>query len=322
MELTAGPVGVLGKSPAHGDFLHIRASHPAFVAFDDWLAQSFEWASERGGAAFLDAYSRGSIHAYLFHPPGGQGAPITGALGPSADAAGRKFPLIAGAMLALDQNLLRSPHILPLLLEEFWWAAGNLVAESSHRPTPDLDERSRVLATQSELDFEMAFESYRGWTEQMPLRDLWHLLDASTFGSDPVVPLKLLAEAVRPLRGIEQPKSPLSLRLPLGQAGGAALCFWLDLARRFLGWRATVPSFFWSHDGQAGGLMLNLGQPPPSTLSELWQPSGTRDEVCDLCARLDGDWVSTLPALPPRVHEVLAAEGASVADLLLATDSA
>ncbi len=40
--------------------------------------------------------------------------------------------------------------------------------------------------------------------------------------------------------------SPLSLRLPLGQAGGAALCFCSDLARRFLGWRATVPSFFWS----------------------------------------------------------------------------
>ena len=71
MELTAGPVGVLGKSPAHGDFLHIRASHPAFVAFDDWLAASFDWASERGGPAFLDAYSQGSIHAYLFHPPGG-----------------------------------------------------------------------------------------------------------------------------------------------------------------------------------------------------------------------------------------------------------
>jgi hypothetical protein len=132
----------------------------------------------------------------------------------------------------------------------------------------------------------------------------------------------LLCEAVRPLSGVEQPDSPLSLRLPLGQAGGAALCFWLDLTRRLVRWRATVPSFFWSHDGQAGGLMLHLGDPPACTMAEIWHPSGERDEVCDLTARLDGSWISALPALPPGLSAVLATEGASVADLLLAADSA
>jgi hypothetical protein len=112
------------------------------------------------------------------------------------------------------------------------------------------------------------------------------------------------------------------LRLPLGRAGGAALCFWLDLTRRLVAWRSTVPSFFWSHDGQAGGLMLHLGQPPPSTLSEMWQPSGERDEVCDLTGRLEGEWVSALPALAPRTLAVLDSDQASVADLLAAADSA
>jgi type VI secretion system ImpM family protein len=321
-DLLGGAVGVLGKSPAQGDFLHIRAGHPAFVRFDEWLASSFEWAVEQRGAAWLDHYARGSIHAFVFTPPGKDGSPLTGALGPSRDSAGRQFPLILSSMLSLSPNLVRSPHLLPLLLEEFWAATGNLLAEAAYRPTFDLEERSRELVIAPELDVDLALSSYGAWTHDLPLHELWHLLDQQTFGSDPTTPLRLLAEAVRPLSRVEQPTSPLTLRLPLGQAGGAALCFWLDLTRRLVSWRSTVPSFFWSHDGQAGGLMLHLGQAPASTLSEMWQPSGERDEICDLTVRLDGQWVSALPPLAPRIQAVLESNQASVADLLAATDSA
>jgi type VI secretion system ImpM family protein len=322
-DVIGGAVGLLGKCPAQGDFLHVRANHAAFVRFDEWLATSFEWAVERGGNSFLESYARGSIHAFVFQPPGAGSAPLTGALGPSSDSAGRKFPLVLASMLSLGPNLVRSPHLLPLLLEEFWAAAGNLVAEASFRPTFDLDERSRQLAIAPELDVELALASYGAWTHDMPLHELWQLLGEHSFGADPATPLRFLAEAVRPLAGREQPSSPLTLRLPLGRAGGAALCFWLDLIRRLVAWRATVPSFFWSHDGQAGGLMLHLGQAPVSTLSEMWQPSGERDEVCDLTAPLAGEWISALPALAPRVRAVLdAGDQASVADLLAATDSA
>jgi type VI secretion system ImpM family protein len=321
-DLLGGAVGVLGKSPAQGDFLHIRAAHAAFVRFDEWLANSFEWAVEQRGAAWLDHYSRGSIHAFVFTPPGKDGSPLTGALGPSRDSAGRKFPLILSSMLSLSPNLVRSPHLLPLLLEEFWAATGNLLAEAAYRPTFDLEERSRELVIAPELDVELALSSYGAWTHDLPLQELWQLLDQQSFGNDPTIPLRLLAEAVRPLAGVEQPNSPLTLRLPLGQAGGAALCFWLDLTRRLVSWRATVPSFFWSHDGQAGGLMLHLGQAPASTLAEMWQPSGERDEVCDLTVRLDGQWVSALPPLGPRLQAVLESNQASVADLLAAADSA
>lgn len=321
-DLIGGSAALLGKSPAHGDFLHVRAAHPAFVRFDEWLATSFEWALEHRGESFLDAFTAGSIHAFVFNAPGRDASTVTGAFGPSRDSAGRRFPLVLASMLSLGPNLVRSPHLLPLLLEEFWAMAGDLVAEAAYRPTPDLDERARQLTIAPPIDVRQALDSYRVWTEQLPLNELWHLLDDDGFGHDPASSLRLMVEAVRPLARIEQPSSPLTLRLPLGRAGGAALCFWLDLTRRLLSWRGTVPSFFWSHDGQAGGLMLHLGLAPPSTLSELWQPSGQRDEVCDLTANVAGEWISALPPLRPQLGAVLASADASVANLLSAADSA
>lgn len=321
-DLLGGTVGVLGKSPIQGDFHHVRASHPAFVRFDEWLASSFEWAVAQRGPRFLESYAGGSIHAFVFHPPGKDSSLVTGALGPSRDSAGRQFPLVLASMLSLGPDLVRSPHLLPLLLEEFWAAAGDLVAEAAFRPTFDLDQRSGALSITPELDVELALSSYGAWTHDLSLQELWHLLGHDAFSNEPERPLRFLAEAVRPLARVEQPTSPLTLRLPLGQAGGAALCFWLDLTRRLLSWRATVPSFFWSHDGQAGGLILHLGQAPVSTLSEMWLPSGERDEVCDLTASLAGDWVSALPPLSPALRATLESANASVADLLAAADSA
>jgi hypothetical protein len=68
--------------------------------------------------------------------------------------------------------------------------------------------------------------------------------------------------------------------------------------------------------------MLHLGEPPLSTMAELWRPTAERDEVCDLTVHHEGSWISALPPLPPQVQAVLASEAASVADLLLAADSA
>jgi len=66
----------------------------------------------------------------------------------------------------------------------------------------------------------------------------------------------------------------------------------LDLVRRFTRWQRTVPSFFWTHDGSSGVLMLHLGVVPEVALSELWLPSGACDEVCDLVPSGSPAWHS------------------------------
>jgi hypothetical protein len=130
--------------------------------------------------------------------------------------------------------------------------------------------------------------------------------------------LRLVAAAVQPHRKQELPGTAVSLRLPLGVAGGAAVCFWLDAVRRLAGWRTTVPSIFWSHDGDSGQLTVHLGSAPIATVSELWLPSERRDEFWDLTVPLPATTAESLAPLPAAIERVLRDRSGSVAGLLAA----
>jgi len=132
--------------------------------------------------------------------------------------------------------------------------------------------------------------------------------------------LRFVAEAVRPYCKQELPSTRLSLRLPLGAAGGAAVCFWLDAVRRLVGWRTTVPSLFWSHDGDSGQLTVHLGAAPVASVSELWLPNGRCDEFCDLTAPLSVATVASLAPLPFAIEQLLGDRSSSIARLLAALD--
>ncbi len=315
-EVVLGAPGLFGKARAHGDFLHVNAGHRAFVAFDDWLTHSVEWAAARAGPAWSEAFAKGAIHAFVFRVE--PGALLTGAFGPSADRSGRKFPLVIAAPVEVDERQPRVPELLPLMLEPFWDAAGRLLVDLETHA--ELDVRDALAGTVIEAPPPLAEAraSYDEWTHVLPLSELWELTGLSD-GAAAARTLQVLTEALRPLCNKERSDSPLSLRLPLGAAGGAALCFWLDVAGRLLQWKRCIPSFFWSHDGESGSLMLQPGMPPPSTLSELFLPTDARDEICDLTSPPVEAVVAGLPPLSDRVAAALAHEGAPVAALLEAT---
>lgn len=302
-------VGWVGKLPAHADFTRSHAHGPAFTALYGWLIEGVELAaaSRAGWAARVPSEA---VQAMCFHPPGAATL-IAGAVAPSADAAGRRFPLAAGCELRIDAALAEHAEVLPLMLEGVWAQAGELVLELQQADQGTLAAAKPVV----ELDVTLpgAVASYRSWTEELGVDELVALV----FDGDEARAAATLAvtdEAVSPYRGVESPDTPLSLRLPLGQAGGAAVCFWLDLVERLTGWRRTVPSFFWSHDGVSGALMLHLGRVPPAALPELWLPTGSCDEVCDL---LLPEQVWSAPRLP-RWHALIAEPGLNVSELLRA----
>jgi hypothetical protein len=170
---------------------------------------------------------------------------------------------------------------LPLVRESVWAATSQLVLDLQAVDRAALD--AAPLHVDVDVEVPAARAAYRSWTRELELDDFVALV----FGGDAahaVGAFALTEDAVAPYVGVENPDTPLALRLPLGQAGGAAVCFWLDLVVRLTGWRRTVPSFFWSHDGSSGALVLHLGGVSPAVLSELWLPTGRSDEVCDLVA--------------------------------------
>jgi len=305
--LAVGVFRAFGKHPSRADFVHWGGAHTdALSAFDDWLTASVEWAHARSGEAWRQAFREGTVRAFLHRvsAPGRPDSFIAGALAPSHDQAGRLFPITVSVPVQLGSDIERAPQLLPLLCEGIWAGTGQCASALSATPGADVGAYVEALPPAETPNFVDAERAYAAWGEQLPLLELWALIAPAQPRESLRDALRLLSEAVRPQRG-ESSDTLLSLRLPLGAAGGAAVCFWLDVIRRLIGWQRTVPSFYWSHDGAEGQLTVHLGTAPPATVSELWLPSSTRDEFCALALPLAASALQMLPGLPPACEQAL-----------------
>ena len=309
----AGCAGAVGKVPWQAEYLPVPTQASSFAAFDAWLTEAIECAVAGGGSYWPDAFARGAMHGFVFRSAAEPAdTALCGAITPSRDSAGRPFPLALGASLRMSPQLLARPELLPFSLEGLWAEAlGGLVDLMAEAPPESV---TPALNAGHDADVAEAAGLYDDWVASLPLRELWSLLGPAL--SNPSATLQLLLETLTPIRGIERPQATLSLRLPLGLAGGAALCFWLDIVRRHVGWRNTLPSLFWSHDGDSGAALLHLGRPSKGALAELWMPTGRREDVADLTSPADPALVEVLSPLPPAVLATLREPAAPVAQLL------
>lgn len=311
----AGRTGAVGKGPWRAEYLPVPSSAPSFAAFDAWLTEATEWAAAGAGPGWSDAFARGAMHGFVYRAPTDPvDVALCGALAPSRDSAGRQFPLALGAPLSVSPELLRRPELLPFSLEGLWAEATGGLAELIHLDHPPDAAAAPHLSAGHDAEVAESAQLYDEWVETLPLNELWALLGPALV--NPSATLQLLFETLAPSRGVERPTTTLALRLPLGLAGGAALCFWLDIVRRYVGWRATLPSLFWSHDGTTGAALLHLGRPSKGALAELWMPTGKRDDAADLTCPADPAWAEAFSPLPPAVIAALSVPQASVAQLL------
>lgn len=307
---------MVGKLSSRGEYLPVPSHAPSFAAFDAWLSTAMEWATRAGGPDFPEAFQRGALHGFAFRPDGERGPNLLcGVLSPSRDSAGRLFPLALGVPLQVAPQAAGRPELMPFVLETLWAEAGGLLLDILAAP-PSGSIEPPVVTAEPDADAEHAAETYDDWAARITLRELWALLGPSL--SRPAATLRLLLEAVLPVRGQESAQTTLSLRLPLGAGSGASLCFWLDVVRRHARWQSTLPSFFWSHDGTTGAALLHLGRPPASTLAELWLPSGTRDEIADLTRPVDIIAVEAYAPLSAEIVAALSDPQATLAQLLAA----
>lgn len=313
MAFRAGCAGVVGKLPSRAEYLPVPASAPGFAAFDAWLTDAAEWAAERAGPNWVERFAQGAMHGFVFREPA---APpdgiLCGAVVPSCDSAGRQFPLALAVPLQLSPELLARCELLPFVLEAVWAEATQALAEL--RAGGLTVDAISSISVNPDMDAAEAADLYGRWAAELPLAELWLLLGPAL--AKPEATLRLLFEALAPLRGVERPQTTLSLRLPLGVAGGAALCFWLDVVRRCVGWNATVPSLFWSHDGHDGAAVVHLGRPPRDTLAELWLPTGSRDAIADMTVEPAGEVIQACRVLPPSAQALLSAPAVTVSQFL------
>jgi type VI secretion system ImpM family protein len=311
------PIAIFGKAPWRAEYFRLRWDGEPFRSFDAWVTDNVEWAALHAAAAFSDASRAGGVHAFVFRPKGDAGA-LAGAIAASTDSAGRCFPLVvAASLVGTPAAPVSQPEVLPLVLEDFWQLSSEVAAAVQGAGSAERAASAAPADFGWGIDGPEARAAYTAWSAALPLGDLFALVYGQgglTVGAGAV---RFVLEAVKPLRGVERPRTPLTLRLPLGAAGGAAVCFWVDLVRRAAAWRSTIPSFFWSHDGSAGSLLLHLGDAPRSTLADLFTVASERAELCDLVRPLSREQLSAIPELPPGLARCFEGEH-RVADLVTA----
>lgn len=310
-------VAAFGKTPRMGDFLRTGSAGPATDSFDDWIQQGMAYAEAKRGAGWPAAYASGAPWAYTFRPPRSasvrQG--LVGVLKPSVDSVGRRFPLVIAA--PLGECVAPWPHLLPMAFGDFLDAAATLLLASE--PVTGVAEMQAALhrlPPAAPRDAEAAARDYDAWAASTPLSQAWGVIYGGGYALSAPRAIHTLLEALAPFRGEEAPNTKLSLRLPLGSGGVAAAAFWIDAVRHMARSLAEVRTCFWSAGGDAGSILVQLGNTPSSSLGELWSPDPDSEYACDLTVPASVDVGRFLTRLPPHLVEVLQAPAAVVRDFL------
>jgi type VI secretion system ImpM family protein len=295
-----------GKVPRVGDFVRAWTDAAPVPMFEELLTEGMSWATTRR-ATWESDFGRGVAHAFVYRPSSKQpqDALLAGVIRPSHDAVGRLFPLVFAVPIEA-RAAASAPHLLPLLLGDFLEQAtdASLRADAIKQPYDLESYVTHLRAPALELGWVRGdYDAFArgtgiGGALASVYGDAWSIRGPHA--------IHTIIEALAPVRGREPPDTRLSLRLPLGAAGTAAVAFWLDLVRAAGNWQRTVPSMFWRADEQSGVLLLQLGDTPSSSIAELWSPDEDADLVCDLVAGSQTiDPARALAKLPPRVSAAL-----------------
>lgn len=93
MPVTLVSALLFGKLPAQGDFVARGLSAGQRDVWDQWLADEMERANAVHGDAFAQRFDAAPV--WCFSAADGEDGWLSGALAPSVDSVGRRFPLLA-----------------------------------------------------------------------------------------------------------------------------------------------------------------------------------------------------------------------------------
>ncbi len=263
MQAVSPGAACFGKLPTHGDFVRHHAGGRAMRTFDEWVQRGLRLAAASAGG---EAEPGGGAFCFFADVPGAPHA-LAGALRPSRDRTGRRYPFLVAVEVEKRQVEGRRIPSWPVRYHAFYEAAAALVddAVADRLAQGELAARLRRLgsvyaATPFPVDYEFRLR-------QVPACTLW----ARTWG-DPddgrkYVLLKNLTEVLGEMRDRRARRLPTALRLPLPAAPDALdASFWLETCWHLLGTTPDQPVLFWRLAGEADRQVLLATAPPPPEL--------------------------------------------------------
>lgn len=131
---------IFGKLPAHGDFVARGLAPELRDSLDNWLAASLADGRDTLGERFEDAFD--TAPPWRFAHPEGDGW-IAGAIAPSVDGVGRRYPVLAQRSVAgIGEAADAAAHCEAAIYDAFeqGWDADLLLAAVQQSPAAWDDE--------------------------------------------------------------------------------------------------------------------------------------------------------------------------------------
>jgi len=283
MSTRAVTVGVYGKIRSQPDFLRANAGEFSQAGLDLWFQEGVE--SLRTDRTNLPDEPTG----FVLKPAASQDV-FVGGFAPSADAAGRFFPLVVFRKL-FEPDFVEMFPSLAVAQDSFVKAAGVVASTGSCLSSSELLQRVEALSVSTTDD-----SRGRGLAEESA-QPLFAALDGVSAAVGYALRTFTTAcdqSAKMESTGPGMGKAVITVDAPAPTPQVRE--FWLEMARQRLRGRASLPSFFWT-DGPAGRLLVAFGQSSTSTLSYLANPRHRAARFWPLRTEMPGAMEQAMNAL-------------------------
>lgn len=241
---------ILGKLPGRADFLRINASHPVAQEFDDLLAHGIDSASAMPG--WSEHYGQSGPSDFFYTSRDGRHAFI-GAMHPSRDSAGRRYPLVAGVIVP-SESVVDCLPVLPIAYELFFSGLREQLASGIENSVEMLACR-QFLETQlsnnqhANADLDLARELLARFQQVQPASSL-EKLHGNTRGSGALERALInIGFALELSRRFNSPTLQQLVTLPLPDSAAedsffsaSWLMIYLAFARQLF--KGAIPSYF------------------------------------------------------------------------------
>ena len=317
---TAPFVGAYGKLPRIGDFVAVHAEKAPAFGFQDWIGRGVDWADRKQLAGWPADFDGRPGAAFTYRPPPSKKHEgiLAGAFWASRDAVGRRYPFAIFSTVS-DEVAKAAPHLLPIVMESFVEQALGL--QSTLATVTSAAEVDAVLGALRPLVLdEGAGRAYESWLASAPARETWESLYHRPDGEGVMYAIQMIRATLAPFQSLEEARTDICVRLPLGRNSAYESAFWLDLVHRIGHAPRAVPTtIHYPRPGVEGrGLFIALGsEPHPSTLAEATVGTGDTDQVCDLTvAEPDRSSMSRLAVLASALEASIRSETGTLAHVI------
>lgn len=256
------PIAAFGKVPAAGDFVSLGGGSAVGQALQGWLQKENDHLAAKGRSlpptpvrfVFRDA----------------AGGTVVGALAPSRDQVGRKFPLAVFAHVDPHAAMPKF-SALPSAYDPFLDGAATTVLEAHEMSLQTLAGRIGGLHLPGAAELRDA----QLWTHDALGATPGAVMLEQLFG--PVQSgvhyhgINMIRTACRQVHGRDPGNA--NIILECHAVDDVQIAFWLCMAEGLLGWNAAPPSFFWTDvANEDSRLLISLGMPPLGLLHYLSDP--------------------------------------------------